>query len=594
MLNYIDFLLEKVVNESYLYYSPKVKNILNRIKDNNIASELIDSEGNNIKPDMTFIDLGKEGYLSFITMNNSKKILSSEYPSEEWVNNIDNVRLPNSYPGELYKHSNVFLKSRNEVGLGRFINKLFPGKFKSSQVEEFVNLFKASLEKIGEKFSIVEGKDIEFWYSSKNYKSITGTLGTSCMRSSRGIFELYIENPEVCKMLILTEEDKLLGRALIWKPEYIKDEKTNSNIESEYFLDRQYAINDSNIVKIKKWAIDKGFAYKTHNNHYSYKNITFKGADLNVKMEVQLKKLNYDYFPYLDTFRRFDPFKYILYNDDESIEGNYLLDSTSGDFTDTQRGHWSSYYDENIPENDAIYSYHLDTYIWLERSVQVTLGSSRYRGYYPDDYPDIIWSDFEGSYIHEDDVNYSDKYQDYILSINSVSIIYKINNNMIVNGDYYSVSEDDDDILGLNKLSKFYWYEKACEIDQSWVYGYIHSAIDKDLLTVNYKGELIPIEISIKVNSVSVENISTEVFLTKNDANILDIEFDENNTMIIDQFEYHLLLKDNNLIDALKNNLINKIKKVSEFISKNKSEDYEDLLDTYNKRLKEIENDKWF
>ena len=57
----LDLLLEKAINESFLYYSPSVRKALNRIKSNDIASSLLDSEGTDVKPDMTFIDLGKEG-----------------------------------------------------------------------------------------------------------------------------------------------------------------------------------------------------------------------------------------------------------------------------------------------------------------------------------------------------------------------------------------------------------------------------------------------------------------------------------------------------------------------------------------------------
>ena len=62
----IDMLLEKAINESFLYYSPNVRKALSRIKGNDIATELLGSEGTDVKPDMTFIDLGKEGYFSFL------------------------------------------------------------------------------------------------------------------------------------------------------------------------------------------------------------------------------------------------------------------------------------------------------------------------------------------------------------------------------------------------------------------------------------------------------------------------------------------------------------------------------------------------
>ena len=222
-----DLLLEKAINESFLYYSPNVRKALSRIKNNDIASELLRSEGTDIKPDMTFIDLaitpgpnatvdqkeGKEGYLSFITMRNAKTLITARFTGADWAKNIDNKPMPNPqmYSDDIYEFdlsvgaqsTGVFTKSRNEVGLGKFVNKIFPGKYNDKQREEFVNLFKSSLDKAGEHFEIVEGEDIEFWYSSKNYKSNSGILGNSCMASKSGIFGIYTQNQDVCKLLIL-------------------------------------------------------------------------------------------------------------------------------------------------------------------------------------------------------------------------------------------------------------------------------------------------------------------------------------------------------------------------------------------------------
>ena len=79
----VDMLLEKAINESFLYYSPNVRKALSRIKGNDIATELLGSEGTDVKPDMTFIDLGKEGYLSFMIsgVRSGCKCVSYTFPS---------------------------------------------------------------------------------------------------------------------------------------------------------------------------------------------------------------------------------------------------------------------------------------------------------------------------------------------------------------------------------------------------------------------------------------------------------------------------------------------------------------------------------
>ena len=101
----VDMLLEKAINESFLYYSPNVRKALSRIKSNDIAAELLGSEGTDVKPDMTFIDLGKEGYLSFITMRNAKPLIVAKYPTTDWSINIDNKPMPDPemYSNDLHE-----------------------------------------------------------------------------------------------------------------------------------------------------------------------------------------------------------------------------------------------------------------------------------------------------------------------------------------------------------------------------------------------------------------------------------------------------------------------------------------------------------
>jgi len=114
------------------------------------------------------------------------------------------------------------VKSRNSLKLGRFINRLFPNVYKDKEVEEFVNNYKAGLEKLSEHFELVEGADIGKWYHIDTYKKESGHLGSSCMnRAPSSYFEIYMENPKQCRMLILVEDNELVGRAILWKVEHI-------------------------------------------------------------------------------------------------------------------------------------------------------------------------------------------------------------------------------------------------------------------------------------------------------------------------------------------------------------------------------------
>ena len=74
-----DLLLESLVNESFLYFSPPLRKVISKV-GGEISKELIDREGKDIKPDITFVDIDKEGYLSFTTMKNAVKTLVKKYP----------------------------------------------------------------------------------------------------------------------------------------------------------------------------------------------------------------------------------------------------------------------------------------------------------------------------------------------------------------------------------------------------------------------------------------------------------------------------------------------------------------------------------
>lgn len=54
--------------ESLLYYSPRFREVMKKI-DHPISKEILNHEGENILPDITFIDIDDDGLISFSTMN---------------------------------------------------------------------------------------------------------------------------------------------------------------------------------------------------------------------------------------------------------------------------------------------------------------------------------------------------------------------------------------------------------------------------------------------------------------------------------------------------------------------------------------------
>jgi hypothetical protein len=547
----VDMLLEKAINESFLYYSPNVRKALSRIKGNDIATELLGSEGTDVKPDMTFIDLGKEGYFSFITMRNAKPLITAKYPNTDWSINIDTKPMPDpeTYSNDLHEFdmdsdrsdaSGVFKKSRNEVGLGRFVNKLFPGKYNSKQIEEFINSFKAILEKAGEYFELVEGEDIEFWYNSENYKEKSGTLGSSCMAQKRNLFGIYTQNQDVCKMLILKEDDKIIGRALIWKLESIRS--LGKPVEGvEYFMDRQYTIKESDVQKFRNYAKEQGWCYKSYNNHHSYSTVNIDGEDRNVGMTIKVKDKDYNRYPYMDTFKRYDVNNGILHNDDEQDsdhEGQYILEDTGGGYTEIEGGYYSEWYDRRIPEDESVWSEPLNDHLYADRAVQVERGGRRRIGWYPEDYDDVFYDEDHDEYFHTDDSVYSEIEGRSLYEETAVLVVVEIfgDGDVPSSSDQY-MYEGDRDIKEID--TDWLWFDKISDKFRDWrEYRYI----SQKLLVVDYKGNYIPKAFATEVYNIEPRDNAVDItgveYLTKADSLGLGYNIIESEKRLIDWFTY--------------------------------------------------------
>lgn len=615
----VDLLLEMAINESILYYSPELRKVINKL-DSDIGNDLLDSETKDIKPDITFVDLDQEGYLSFSTMRNAKKTIVDKFPHLDYVD----TKVDRDLADELFdldkrgssRASGVSTKSRNQITIGKFINKLFPGKYSDKEKEDFVNSFKAVLSKNTEKFELVEGSDIGFWYDSKNYVEKSGNLGSSCMAGKNSsVFRIYEMNPEVCKMLILKEDDKILGRALVWKLKSIRH--LGKPIEGvEYFMDRQYTIKDSDVQKFRNYAKEQGWCYKSHNNHHSYSTVNIDGVDKNVGMTIKVKPFkgesDYDYvrYPYLDTFRRYDPRNGYLYNDSETDDNDeqYILDSTSGDYTEIEGGVYSEWYDRRIPEDDAVWSEPLNDYIIRDQSVEVTMGNRRYRGWYPSDYDGIVFDESIDEYLHEDDCVYSEAKGYSIFKDNAIQPITDIYSDGEIDrpgdGDWYY--DQDPNMVQID--SNDFWFEKLSEKFNEWNdYSYVL----RSLMTKDYEDNWIPKILGVNTYFVDGPNKEDSIdlmgieYLSEIDAFLLGYDVDKNDERLVDKFSYQESLSP--IIYDLTFKYKSEVSRLSGILSKTgqlefdfeneNEEEYKDKirkrLNRLSDRLEELENETW-
>jgi hypothetical protein len=608
-------LLESIINESILYYSRDTRSVLKRLKDNEIAKDLLSVEKTDIKPDITFVNLDKEkdGYLSFITMRNAAKLISDRYPHLDYMDKRPDIALADEL-WDLRDSSSgaeVYDKSRNSIKIGKLVNKIFPGKYTDKDIEEFVNKFKASIDG-SDVFELVDGTDIDHWYNYKNYVDENkGNLGNSCMKSKSGLFGIYNENPDVCKLLILKEDDKISGRALVWKLKSIKRMRTE--VEGvEWFMDRQYTNNDSDVEKFRNYAKEKGWAFKTNNNHHSFTNVTFNGEEFNAELEVEVKAKDYRRYPYMDTFRRFDPNTGILYNDDEresDNEGQYILEDTGGGYEEIEGGFWSEWHDRMIPEDEAVYSEPYSDYLLRDYAVRVYVGSSRRRGWYSEDDDDIVYDEYSDEYVHVDDAVYSEIYGNWIWDERAVKTITEIyNDGDVENAEGYWCHVNDRDIVSLYGMSRMLWYKKLCDKYSDWDdYDYINT----DILTRNYKDEWIPniLERTIykvgEAKSSDSPDIYGVEYLLEEDAIALDYEINMDNSRVIDIIQYNE--DTDEILESVLNKLKIKIKQLTDILDDkgqkrlvfDEDDEYEyrrkvsRLKDKLMSRYEELDSEEW-
>lgn len=260
------------------------------------------------------------------------------------------------------KNNVVFLDSSQEIWnkpgrqpmrIGRVVTALLqnsPTKHTNTEIADFVNKYKTKIEELNNAFAsieIVSGDDIAEWYRIENYESAAGRseLHNSCMaRKDANIFEIYTKNPEVCSLIIQkskTESGKITSRALLWT---LSDGKK--------FMDRVYFNNPESVELFRSYCEENGIFAKYLNNNgasvYVIDPVTGNRETLE-KIEVQLKRLKYKKFPYMDTLKFYNPDNKTLDSINEDDSDYWKLESTSGSY-ETQdqecyRCHGESYVD---------------------------------------------------------------------------------------------------------------------------------------------------------------------------------------------------------------------------------------------------------
>jgi hypothetical protein len=524
-----DLLLENVINESFIYYTKDFKDSLiklRNLKKSTIAQNLLEVEYTDVKPDMTFISLGdNEGDIKFTQFKKAlsliKKVEDSEPPSQNLYKEIERrlsdgtIRQNDVF--DLFTDSNYELstKSRNSTGIGRLVNQIFTGKYSSKEVEEFVNNFKNINKPSENKFLLVKGEDIRKYYLVSNYEQEAGDLGNSCMRYDKcqKYLDIYVKNPEIVSLLVyVTEEDKVLGRALVWK---LNDHKSSDIEDAEIFMDRIYGKDDSVTQLFRDYSDKQGWARRTYSGYSQVRNVTYKGEDHSyVDMRIKLDNADFNYYPYMDTFKRLRISDNLLFNDDNEEE-DWSLTCTDGTYEDFG-GVWSDYHDRRIPEDEAVYSDWEDTYILRNYAVEVTLGSRRYRGWYHEDHDSLVYDEFREEWINENDAVYSEFLDKSFFNEDEEYIITWVDDDIYsyaynkFRGDNELVSDQwtSGNVISTRKMDCYSYLE----------YNDIHSSIYDQIVSLNERDDYYFNDLKVKVYETE------DGLLSEEDCDILGIK----------------------------------------------------------------------
>jgi hypothetical protein len=323
--------------ESLLYYSPKFRQTLYKLK-HEISKDLLSIEGDNITPDLTFIDIDDEGNITFSQMDKAvqkidKHMVGKTQVDKLWQREVGdmiyNADLKGTGPG-------IFTDKRNVIKLGKLVKNIFKDKYTDKEIEDFINNFKSL--KSQEKIELWSGKMIAKAYDSNEYKYKVGTLGNSCMNDKFNFLTLYYNNPETCRVAVLLENDKIVARAIVWKIKSAHEfydrhnRKRYNKVNIPYLLDRVYSTDDYMVLKMTRWAENQGWASKYYNNSSEKDVIHFNGKKMYCELQVEANPPNGESFPYMDTFTRYDIQKKTLYNDSDTKKVGHILYSVCGGY----------------------------------------------------------------------------------------------------------------------------------------------------------------------------------------------------------------------------------------------------------------------
>ena len=197
--------------------------------------------------------------------------------------------------------------------------------FTETDFDQFNNRFRVEGFRQGDSGEViyVKGHWIAELYHEKNYASISGNLGNSCMRYDRtnGYLDIYTKNLNICKMaVLLNQEGKVQGRAIVW------------TVNGTDYYDRIYATSDLIQDRMKAFFLVQGI--KTcYPGYFPHEEVVIEQDTTNLDINKRVL-LNHRQYPYMDSLKYLNLSGNILSNEvsnmDSSCEYLHLNDTAGG------------------------------------------------------------------------------------------------------------------------------------------------------------------------------------------------------------------------------------------------------------------------
>lgn len=285
-LKRFDFLLESLILEKAVVCSDELIKVLKTMESPLAKTMLKAHEEASDVVDNSYIDFDKEdGLVSYLPANREINRDNGQEVDDKW-----NVR------------------GRQKISIGKLVKAMsikLGINYPEAEVEKFVNEYKSKQKPT--RFILVKDEaSIKKYYYEVNYDraSMVGdpSLINSCMRgaTAQDYFSIYYNENTPCKLLVLlnNENNKVMGRAIVW------NNVIDNNGKTFTFMDRVYTIDSALEESFKAYAKETGWWYKDSQSNQRYTITDGKESESLPFIKVPVPNLDWNrtQMPYMDTF----------------------------------------------------------------------------------------------------------------------------------------------------------------------------------------------------------------------------------------------------------------------------------------------------